>query len=157
MIPFFGQSGTPPTGLGAGLVSIQRLADRFSLCTGTAGNFACPHIPDFDSCATIIVIRCWPDAPEPKFFGSGEIMDSDALVAVRSETTPCGDDILITGDNRFVQIVVVDSPGVGTGGKTTRVIGERLHGIDLILPPDQILESLELVLADGVAIMIPAV
>ncbi len=81
-------------------------------------------------------------------------MDSDALVAARSETAPCGDDIFITGDNRFVRIVVVDSPGVGTGGKTTRVIGERLHGIDLIWPPDQILESLEPVQADGAAIMI---
>ncbi len=140
-------------GLGAGLVSIRRLADRFFICSGHPGPFACPRLPDFSCRGTLIVAHCWGDAGEPGFLSAQGSMEVEGLVAPRSETAPCGDNIFVRGDTRFVRAVVVDSPGLGSGGRATRRIGGRLREIELIWPPDQVLEFLRPVLPAETAIL----
>ena len=149
----------PPsrTGLGAGLVSIRRLADRFFICSGSSGPFACPVVSGSVCCGTMIVVHCWPGEGEPAFLGACGSLEVAGLVAPRSETAPCGDNIFVRGDNRFVRIVMVDSPGVGSGGEATRRIGLRLRDIELIWPPDQVLESLRPVLPGDTAILVLSV
>ncbi len=149
----------PPsrTGLGAGLVSIRRLADRFFICSGSSGPFACPAVFGSVCCGTMIVVQCWPGEGEPAFLGACGSLEVAGLVAPRSETAPCGDNIFVRGDNRFVRIVMVDSPGVGSGGEATRRIGKRLRDIELIWPPDQVLESLRPVLPCDAAILVLSV
>ncbi len=142
------------TGLGAGLASIRRLADHFFICSGPGGPFACPEGAALACCGTMIVARCWPDRRTPGFLAGRGGLELDGLVAPRSETAPCGDNIFIRGDGRFVRIVMVDSPGVGSGGEATRRIGARLRQIELVWPPDQVLEFLRPVLAVETAILV---
>ena len=139
------------TGLGAGLASARRLADSFSICSATTAFPVNSSVTGEPVVGTRIVARCWPKRRKPDFL-TGSQTDVCGLVAPRSETLPRGDDIFITGDSRFLRIVMVDSPGLGKGGELTRVIGEHLGEIDLVWPPEQILESLETNIADGVAL-----
>ncbi len=142
------------TGLGAGLASIRRLADRFFICSGATGHFACPRVDGLSCRGTMIVAHCWPDGGEPGFLGARGGLELEGLVAPRSETAPCGDNIFVRGDGRFVRIVMVDSPGVGSGGEATRRIGARLQEIELVWPPDQVLEFLRPLLAAETAILV---
>ncbi len=141
------------TGLGAGLGSIRRLADRFFICSGTTAPFGCPHVRGFSRRGTMIVVHCWPGGREPDFFTAHGGLEMGGLVAPRSETAPCGDNIFVRGDARLVRIVIVDSPGVGSGGEATRRIGARLREIELVWPPDQVLEFLRPVLPAETAIL----
>jgi len=129
------------TGLGAGLASVSRLANRFSCCSGidpcqSCFSFLGPHWQ-----GTAIVARCWSGEQVPVLLGNND-MDVAAMVCGQSETRPCGDGIFIKSDVRFVRIVVVDSPGKGRGGGETELIGNKLKKLDLIWPPDHVMEAL---------------
>jgi len=134
------------TGLGTGLASVSRLADRFSCCSGTDPGRRCPAILDPQWQGTVIVARCWPRKQFPSLFNKND-MDVAALVCGQSETRPCGDGIFIRSDSRFTRIVLVDSPGKGRGGGETELIGSMLEKLDLIWPPDHVMESLSEVFA----------
>lgn len=135
------------TGLGTGLASVSRLANRFSCCSGTDPNRSCSAILGRQWQGTVITARCWPRDQEPFFFDRDDNMDIAALVCGRSETSPCGDGIFINSDSRFTRIVLVDSPGKGRGGGETELIGSMLAKFDLIWPPDHVIESLAEVFA----------
>ncbi len=129
------------TGLGTGLASVARLADRFSCCSGKDPQYACPSILDAQWQGTVIIARCCPERQPPGVFNSNEV-DLAALVCGHSETLPCGDGIFTSSDSRFLRIVMVDSPGKGRGGGETELIGSMLAGLNLIWPPDHVMESL---------------
>lgn len=135
------------TGLGTGLASVSRLANRFSCCSGTDSKRNCSAILGRQWQGTVIAARCWPREQVPFFFDRDDNMDIAALVCGRSETSPCGDGIFINSDSRFTRIVLVDSPGKGRGGGETELIGQMLAKFDLIWPPDHVIESLAEVLA----------
>jgi anti-sigma regulatory factor (Ser/Thr protein kinase) len=132
------------TGLGTGLASASRLADRFSSCSGADPRSSCSE--GGQGKGTLLAARCWPRKQMPPFFAA-DGMDVAALVCGRSETSPCGDGIFISSDSRFSRIVIVDSPGKGRGGGETDLIGRMLAKLDLIWPPDHVLESLSGVFA----------
>ncbi len=134
------------TGLGTGLASVSRLADRFSCCSAADPSAPCSFLPGGQLQGTVIAARCWPREQTLSFFDRGD-MDIGALVCGRSETSPCGDGIFISTDSRFTRIVLVDSPGKGRGRGETALIGGMLATLDMIWPPDHVLESLSEVLA----------
>jgi len=133
------------TGLGTGLASVSRLANRFSCCSGIDPCQRCSAILGPQWQGTVIVARCWPHEQVPSLVNTNE-MDIAALVCGQSEISPCGDGIFIKADSRFTRIVLVDSPGKGRGGGETDLIGSMLAKLDLIWPPDHVLESLSEVL-----------
>ncbi len=135
-----------PTGLGAGLASVSRLANRFSSCSGADPRSICSEQLGRQGKGTVLAARCWPRKQMPLFF-TGDDMDVAALVCGRSETSPCGDGIFISSDSRFFRIVLVDSPGKGRGGGETDLIGRMLARLDMIWPPDHVMESLSEVFA----------
>lgn len=134
------------TGLGTGLASVSRLADRFSCCSGADPDCGCPTGGDHPWPGTVITARCWPREQAPSFCTRDENTDIAALVCGRSETSPCGDGIFISSDSRFTRLVLVDSPGKGRGGGETELIGRMLAEFNLIWPPDHVIESLAEVL-----------
>ena len=135
------------TGLGTGLASVARLTDRFACCSGADIHTSCqPLFAGQEQQGTVITARCWPGGQTPGLFAAGD-MDAAALVCGRSETSPCGDGIFINSDSRFTRIVLVDSPGKGRGRGETELIGEILGRLDMIWPPDHIMESLSEVFA----------
>jgi hypothetical protein len=134
------------TGLGTGLASVSRLADRLSSCSGADPHSACSGQLGREGKGTLLAARCWPRKQMPAFFTRDD-MDIAALVCGRSETSPCGDGIFIMSDSRFLRIVLVDSPGKGRGGGETDLIGRMLAKLDLIWPPDHVMESLSEVFA----------
>lgn len=129
------------TGLGTGLASVSRLADRFSCCSGADPHSSCSAHLGSQWQGTVIAARCWPREQIPSFFDRDD-MDIGVLVCGRSETSPCGDGIFINSDSRFTRIVLVDSPGKGRGGGETDLIGQMLAKLDMIWPPDHVMESL---------------
>lgn len=135
------------TGLGTGLASVSRLANRFSCCSGTDPNRRCSALLGRQWQGTVITARCWPREQAPFYFDRDDNMDIAALVCGRSETSPCGDGIFINSDSRFTRFVLVDSPGKGRGGGETELIGSMLARFDLIWPPDHVIESLAEVFA----------
>lgn len=140
------------TGLGVGLVSIRRLADRFALCSGRDGVYGCQG-PETDEEGTIIVASSWPDCRPPPVLSDPQV-DIAGIVRSRSENMPCGDGLFVTGDERFFRIVVVDSPGLGKGSEMTREVENRLQEMDMIWPPDQLFERLSFALTAGASIEI---
>jgi anti-sigma regulatory factor (Ser/Thr protein kinase) len=128
------------TGLGTGLASVSRLANRFFCCSGIDPCQPCSAILGSQWQGTVIVARCWPREQTPLLFSND--MDVAALVCGQSETSPCGDGIFIKADRRVTRIVLVDSPGKGRGGGETDLIGSMLAKLDLIWPPDHVMESL---------------
>ena len=131
---------TSNTGLGAGLASVSRLADRFLCCSGLDPGSGCPTlVPPFTG--TVIIGQCWPEGREP-FFATVPGMDFAALVCPRAETMPCGDGVFIRSDSRFTRLVLVDSPGKGRGGGETQLIGSLVVDLDLVWPPDHVVEAL---------------
>ena len=134
------------TGLGTGLASVSRLADRFSCCSGADPHSGCFARLGRQWQGTVIAARCWPREQTPSFFARDD-MDIAALVCGRSETSPCGDGVFISSDSRFSRIVLVDSPGKGRGGGETDLIGQMLAKLDMIWPPDHVMESLSEVFA----------
>ncbi len=135
------------TGLGTGLASVSRLMDRFACCSGADPQDGCQVVlAETEQQGTVITARCWPGEDVPGLFAVGD-MDAAALVCGRSETSPCGDGVFIDSDSRFTRIVLVDSPGKGRGGGETELIKEKLARLDMIWPPDHIMESLSEVFA----------
>ncbi len=134
------------TGLGAGMASVSRLADRFSCCSSADPHVGCSAQLGGQWQGTVVTARCWPQEQVPPLFDRND-MDIAALVCGRSETTPCGDGVFISSDNRFIRIVLVDSPGKGRGGGETDLIGQMLARFDMIWPPDHVMESLSEVFA----------
>lgn len=141
------------TGLGAGLSSVRRLADSFALRSRRENGLPHLHAESEGKPGTLIAVRCWPDRREPQFLSDVDL-DICGLVSPRAETFPCGDDVLISGDNCYVRIAMVDSPGLGSGGKQTRRIARHLHEVALFWPPDQVLEALANDLSGGVSMHI---
>lgn len=129
------------TGLGTGLASVARLANRFFCCSGVDPCQRCSAILGPKWQGTVTVARCWPREQAPLLFSNND-MDVAALVCGQSETRPCGDGVFIKADSRFTRIVLVDSPGKGRGGGETDLIGTMLAKLDLIWPPDHVMESL---------------
>ena len=134
------------TGLGTGLASVSRLADRFSCCSSTAPRHSCSAICGRHWWGTVIAARCWPREQKPSIFAKDD-MDFAALVCGQSATRPCGDGLFVSSDSRFTRIVLVDSPGKGRGGGETDLIGRMLAELDMIWPPDHVMESLSEVVA----------
>ena len=128
------------TGLGTGLASVMRLADRFSCCSGADSRHGCLGRTEGQE-GTVIVARCYPQPQHVSFFNSNEI-DLAALICGHSETLPCGDGIFVCSDNRFLRMVLVDSPGKGRGRGETELIGSMLAELNLVWPPDHVMESL---------------
>jgi anti-sigma regulatory factor (Ser/Thr protein kinase) len=133
------------TGLGAGLGSVARMADRFFCCSDRDPSSGCPCSWSDSRQGTAVIAQCWSGERKP-LFAAIPGMDLAALVCPRVETLPCGDGVFVDADSRFVRIVLVDSPGKGRGGGQTQLIGSMLEGLDLIWPPDHVLESLSVVL-----------
>ncbi len=130
------------TGLGTGLASVSRLTDRFACCSGADPHADCLSVlAGPEQQGTVITARCWSRKQVPNLFAAGD-MDIAALVCGRSETSPCGDGVFISSDSRFTRIVLVDSPGKGRGRGETELIGDILGRLDMIWPPDHIMESL---------------
>ena len=127
------------SGLGAGLASVARLADRFSCCSCGDLQQGCSASLQWQG--TAIAARCWPAGQLSPLIGRDDF-DIGALVCGQSETRPCGDGIFISSDGRFSRFVLVDSPGKGRGGGETDLIGSMLEQLDLIWPPDHVIESL---------------
>ncbi len=140
------------TGLGAGLASIRRLADSFSICSGSCCDYPCPGFQAGEQ-GTIITGCCWLDYQPPPVLTVLKV-DCVGIVSSRSENMPCGDGLFVDGDDRFLRIVLVDSPGIGSGFRLTRKVKERLQDMDMIWPPDQLFEQLSFALAAGIAIEI---
>jgi anti-sigma regulatory factor (Ser/Thr protein kinase) len=133
------------TGLGTGLASVMRLADRFSCCSETDTR-GCFDLPGIEGQGTVITARCYPEPHRVSFFNSSEV-DLAALVCGHTETLPCGDGIFVSSDSRFLRIVLVDSPGRGRGRGETELIGSMLAELNLVWPPDHVMESLAEVFA----------
>lgn len=140
------------TGLGVGLVSIRRLADQFALCSGRDGIYGCRG-PVTAEQGTIIVARSWPDCRPPLVLSDPQF-DIAGIVCGRSENMPCGDGLFVSGDERFLRIVLVDSPGLGKGCAITREVKNRLQEMDMIWPPDQLFERLSFALTAGASMEI---
>lgn len=149
------KTGCPSTiGLGVGLASVRRLADRFSICSQNEKHirYRCPGSMT-DRAGTIIVATSWPDYQPPPVFADHRI-DLAGIVSGRTEHMPCGDGLFVDGDDRFVRVALVDSPGLGTGYGMTRKVGKRLQELELVWPPDQLLERLSFALTGGASIKI---
>jgi anti-sigma regulatory factor (Ser/Thr protein kinase) len=140
------------TGLGVGLVSVRRLADQFALCSGIDGRYGCPGLMTAEQ-GTIIVARSWPDCCPPQVLSDPQF-DFAGIVCGRSENMPCGDGLFVSGDDRFLRIVLVDSPGVGKGCAITREVKRRLQDMNIIWPPDQLFERLSFALSAGASMEI---
>ncbi len=149
------KTGCPSTiGLGVGLASVRRLADRFSICSQKEKNlcYRCPGAKA-DQLGTIITAVSWPDSRPPQVFADHQV-DLAGIVSGRTENMPCGDGLFINGDERFIRVALVDSPGLGTGFRMTGEVGTRLQEMDLVWPPDQLLERLSFALTAGASIKI---
>lgn len=140
------------TGLGAGLATIRRLADRFALCSGKDLTYGCRGDSVGEN-GTIVVARCWPECRLPQVLIDTQV-DLAGIVCSRSEHMPCGDGLHVTGDERFLRIVLMDSPGIGRGSDLTRAVQERLQEMELIWPPDQLFERLSFALKEGISMEI---
>ena len=138
------------TGLGAGLASIRRLADHFALCSGREGEFGCRG--SVAEQGTIVVAHSWPYNPPP--ISASSQFDIAGIVCGRSENMPCGDGLFVSGDDRFLRIVLVDSPGLGKGCAITREVRKRLQEMDMVWPPDQLFEQLSFALKAGISMKI---
>jgi len=149
------KTGCPSTsGLGVGLASVRRLADRFSICSQNKKDirYRCPGW-EAGEAGTIITAVCWPEYQPPQVFADHQV-DLAGIVSGRTENMPCGDGLFIDGDERFVRVALVDSPGLGTGFRMTADVGIRLREMDLVWPPDQLLERLSFALRAGASIKI---
>ena len=149
------ETGCPSaSGLGVGLASVRRLADRFSVCSQNEKNirYRCPG-RETGQPGTIITAVSWPDYRPPQVLADLQV-DLAGIVSGRTENMPCGDGLFIDGDDRFIRVALVDSPGLGTGFQMTSDIGTRLREMDLVWPPDQLLERLSFALRAGASIKI---
>ncbi len=149
------KTGCPSTiGLGVGLASVRRLADRFAVCSqmGKKNPYQCPGSKRGRP-GTIITAVSWPDYRPPQVLVDLQV-DLAGIVSGRTENMPCGDGLFVDGDERFIRVALVDSPGIGTGFRMTREVGRRLQEMDLVWPPDQLLERLSFALEAGASIKI---
>ncbi len=141
------------SGLGAGLKSVVRLADQFSICSGETGPAAC--LKGICEYQTMIVADLWAERNRPLNFLKLEV---DAAVVARPLCgNTSGDGLFVHYDGRYVRFTVIDSAGHGPkAARITGKAGDELDRLGLFWPVEYIISSLEQSLADtrGLAIQV---
>ena len=128
------------SGLGAGLKSVARLADRFDICSGDTGPASC--FPGKYDCQTLVAAVLWADRQRPVNLDQLEI--DFAVVASPLRDNISGDGLFIHYDGRYVRFTLVD--GAGHGREAARITGKagrELARIGLYWPVEHIIASLE--------------
>jgi len=129
-------------GLGAGLISVQRLADRFAVWSAAATDKNCRLPREGNDPVTVITASCRPQHSPGHFIDRNNFAIS-VLIQPKKAETSCGDNVFLQEDKRYSRITIVDSPGVKSAAAMTSHIGRELERLALIWPPGQVLETLE--------------
>ncbi len=138
-------------GLGMGLGTVKRLADRFFICSGRVGTSPCPDLGPYASFSTVVTAllrdreeQAYPSVDSlPRFCIPGRGLDLAALIRPYSGQTYSGDGMFCQDDGRFCRICLVDATGHGRpAAEVSCMVMDTLAGLSLNLGLDEVLRAL---------------
>lgn len=136
-------------GLGVGLGTVKRLADRMYICSSASSAFPCPRGRRPGGIATIVSAQLWActDALS-RMERAG--LDLWAASSPACAGGICGDGVSVEQDKRYLRLIVTD--GAGHGVEARRVSDEAMEEIrkwDMLWPLDNIVNTLGTSLSPG--------
>ncbi len=133
---------TSGQGLGAGLGTVKRLADKMDICSSASQDFPCPKDEGATTFATIISAQLWS---RPEVFRSIEKTGLDLWAVSKpfSQHLPCGDGFSLQYDERYIRLIVTDGAG---HGPEARVVSDNavkeIEKWDMLWPADNIIGAM---------------